>query len=115
MPVINALTCALVEVDGVIQLTAGSKMAGYHGSNATTEGYHCSYGVNPDYLSIFDGTALQFTGFDRAGEPRAFELQGHPFFAGTAYQPERAALNGTSHKLVEEFVLAVAQRNAAAA
>ena len=59
--------------------------------------------ANRAYLSIFDGTDLTFTGFDGDGDPRAFELTGHPFFIGTVFQPERAALQGRAHPLITAF------------
>lgn len=115
MPVIGALTCALIDEQGDITFTEGSRMAKIYGQPTAREGYRCSYGVNPAYLPLFEGEALTFSGFDRDGDPRAFELAGHPFFFGTAYQPERAALNGRAHPLVTQFAhMAAAQRAEAA-
>jgi CTP synthase (UTP-ammonia lyase) len=34
-------------------------------------------------------------------------LPAHPFFIGTLFQPERSALTGQSHPLIEAFVKAV--------
>jgi len=39
----------------------------------------------------------------------------HPFFIGTAYQPERSALTGASHPLIEAFVSATAGKLSLAA
>jgi CTP synthase (UTP-ammonia lyase) len=39
---------------------------------------------------------------------RAVELDGHPFFVATLFQPERAALKGKSAPLVVAFVSACA-------
>jgi CTP synthase len=41
---------------------------------------------------------------DDAGDVRAVELPGHPFFLGTLFQPERSALRGAEHPLVTAFV-----------
>lgn len=106
MPVIGPLTCALVEVSGGISFAQGSKLARVHGRDQVDEKYHCSYGVAPKYLAIFQGSALSFIGADNEGAPRAFELADHPLFVGTAYQPERSALEGQSHLLIEAFVRA---------
>lgn len=108
MPVIGPLTCALVEVSGGISFAEGSKLAMIYGGGPVDEKYRCSYGVAPEYLAVFEGSALEFTGADSEGAPRAFELADHPFFVGTAYQPERSALEGQSHPLIEAFVRAVA-------
>jgi CTP synthase (UTP-ammonia lyase) len=41
--------------------------------------------------------------------PRAVELAGHPFYLGTACQPERSALAGQPHPLIVAFVGALSQ------
>ena len=115
MPLINALVCALVEQSGEILFTEGSRIADIHGGTRVTEKYHCSYGLAPQYAGLFDGSALKITGADAEGDPRAFELQGHPFFIGTAYQPERSALVGEPHPLIDAFVAAAAARPSLAA
>jgi CTP synthase (UTP-ammonia lyase) len=37
---------------------------------------------------------------------RAVELEDHPFFLATLFQPERAALRGMAHPLVNAFAAA---------
>ena len=44
------------------------------------------------------------------GEVRAIELDGHPFFVATLFQPERAALKGELAPLVVAFVAAGAAK-----
>ncbi|HEY3517054.1 MAG TPA: hypothetical protein VGL98_08400 [Gammaproteobacteria bacterium] len=44
------------------------------------------------------------------GSVRAVELAYHPFFIGTLFQPERAALHGQLPPLVRAFVAAVVDR-----
>ena len=107
LPLIAPLSCALVEQSGDIVFNVESVIAKIHGATHVTEKYHCSYGVAPQYVSIFDRSALDFVGFDTEGDPRAIEIKSHPFFVGTAYQPERSALTGASHPLIEAFVRAV--------
>jgi len=51
---------------------------------------------------------LRATGHDEDGEVRAIELDDHPFFVATLFQPERAALAGRRAPLVEAFVRACA-------
>lgn len=107
-PLIAPLSCALVEQTAAILFSKGSYMRRVHGADEVVEGYHCSYGVNPEYLPLFAHSALRFTGFDARGEPRCFELHGHPFFIGTAYQPERSASTGAPHPLIVAFMRAAA-------
>lgn len=104
LPLIGPLACALVEVGGEVLFRPESRLAAIYGSGSATEGYHCSYGLAPERAPLFEGSRLRITARDRTGEPRGFELLGHPFFIGTAYQPERAALQGERHPLVSAFV-----------
>lgn len=103
-PLISPLMCALVETDGEIVLAEGSRARALHGRETIIEQYRCSYGFNAQYLHLFEDTDLQITGHDQDNDPRIIELQGHPFFIGTAYQPERSALRGETHPLINAFV-----------
>ena len=105
-PVITPLTCALVEKTDTIRLRKGSILATAYGSLEAIEGYHCSYGINPAFLSAIVSGPLRIAAEDRAGELRAVELEGHPFFVATLFQPERAALTGKTPPLVGAFVRA---------
>ena len=101
---ISPLMCALVEADGEIVLAEGSRARELHGQESIIEQYRCSYGFNAEYLHLFENTDLQITGHDQDNDPRIIELKGHPFFVGTAYQPERSALRGETHPLISAFV-----------
>jgi len=50
---------------------------------------------------------LRATAEDDAGEVRAVEFEGHPFFVATLFQPERAALVGLVPPIVAAFVAAI--------
>ena len=65
--------------------------------------------VTADYLDIFDGSDMTFTGFDADVDPRALEIPSNRFFIGTAFQPERHGLRKQLHPLVLAFVKAVLQ------
>lgn len=108
MPLISGLACKLVEESDRILLSPDSKIAGIYGKNSIREDYHCGFGVNREYLSIYEGSEMRFTGFDADGDPRALEIPSHRFFVGTAFQPERAGLRKLSHPLVEAFLKAAA-------
>jgi CTP synthase (UTP-ammonia lyase) len=90
-----------------MRFTPGSRLAAIYGAE-TEEGYHCSFGLNPAYESMFEGP-MKITGRDEAGEARAVELDGHPFFICTLFQPERWALEGCSNPLVAGLVNAIQQ------
>jgi CTP synthase (UTP-ammonia lyase) len=104
--VITPLSCALVEKTDTIRFRQGSILATAYGCREASEGYHCSYGINPALLSAIVSGPLRVSAEDRAGEVRGVELERHPFFVATLFQPERAALNGNMPPLVAAFVRA---------
>jgi CTP synthase (UTP-ammonia lyase) len=106
-PVITPLNCALVETTDTIRFHKGSVLAGAYGCLQASERYHCSYGLNPAFVSAIVSGPLRVSAEDRAGEVRAVELEGHPFFVATLFQPERAALTGTTPPLAAAFVRAI--------
>lgn len=113
-PVIAPLACALVDSTDSIRFRAGSRIAAAYGRLEATEGYRCRYGLNPAFQSQLFSGQLRATAKDAAGEIRAVELEGHPFFVATLFQPERAALENQLPPLVTAFVAAAFQSKAAA-
>lgn len=105
--VIAQLGCALVEIDGEVLLGPSSRLRSICGTDRLTERYHCRYGFNPRYQRFLDAGPLRAAARDASGEVRAVELDGHPFFIATAFQPERAGLRGEAHPLVQAFVNAL--------
>ncbi len=105
-PVITPLCCALVEKTDTIRFYQNSRLAAAYGCLEASEGYHCSYGLNPAFLSAIVSGPLRVSAEDRSGEVRAVELEGHPFFVATLFQPERAALTGKTPPLAAAFVRA---------
>jgi CTP synthase (UTP-ammonia lyase) len=106
---ITPLACPLVEQTGRIRLRDRSRLRAIYGCAEAVEGYHCSFGLDPRYAAWFDAGPLRVAAVDAVGETRAVELDGHPFFVATLFQPERAALQGRAHPLVTAFVRAAAQ------
>ena len=107
MPLIAPLSCALLETDGVVLFSPASQVEQIYNTKQAVEKYHCSYGLNVEYLSIFEESDLLIAGVDSQGEPKVIELKNHPFFIGTGYQPERSALLDRRHPLISAFVEAV--------
>jgi len=104
MPLIARLSCSLVEQQGQIFLQEGSRIQQIFGQAEIHEMYHCNFGLNPAYEKMLVKGYLQFTGRDGAGEPRVLELDDHPFFLATLFQPERSALRGEVHPLIRAYV-----------
>jgi CTP synthase (UTP-ammonia lyase) len=66
----------------------------------------CGYGLNPEFRAVLERHGMRLTGWDGEGDVRSMELRDHPFFIGTLFQPERAALNGHTPPLVRAFLKA---------
>ncbi|WP_458131589.1 CTP synthase C-terminal region-related (seleno)protein [Pseudomonas sp. R3-41] len=107
---LTPLSCALVETIDSLQFDASSLIAKAYGRQTAFEGYHCRFGVNPDFERDLLSQRLHAVARDLAGDLRAVELQGHPFFVATLFQPERAALEGRVPPLVSAFVEACARK-----
>lgn len=102
--VIAPLSCTLVETTGSVRLVPGSRLAAAYGAESIQEGYHCRYGPNPAFRDAWLSGHLRATAFDDQGDVRAVELDGHPFFVATLFQPERCALNGGPVPLARAFL-----------
>ena len=93
--VIRRLSCSLVEVEQPVLLNAASRLRQIHnGAETVNAGYRCNYGLDPSITGALATAGLRAAATDTLGEPRAVELDGHPFFIATLWQPERAALAG---------------------
>jgi CTP synthase (UTP-ammonia lyase) len=104
--VIAPLACALINEVGAIRLTPGSRLATAYGATEAAEEYLCSYGVNAEFQSALVAGPLRAVARDPAGDLRGVELDGHPFYVATLFQPERAALKGRPAPLVTAFARA---------
>lgn len=98
--VIAPLSCSLVEKTGDILIEPGTLLAQAYGKTEITEGYHCNFGVNPDFVADLKSYPLRLSAHDREGDVRAMELPGHRFYAATLFQSERAALRNALSPLV---------------
>jgi len=111
--VIAPLACSLVEASGAVRLLPGSRIAHAYGAESTVETYHCRYGLNPAFRELLITGPLRATAHDDAGEVRAVELDAHPFFVATLFQPERAALAGRAPPLAGALLDACCERRRA--
>ena len=109
-PVIAPLACSLIEQSGEIRFEKRSRLADIYGVDTATEEYHCNYGLSASYSARMASGPLRVAGRDTQGEVRAIELDGHPFFVATLFQPERSALVNRRHPLVSAFVVCSRQR-----
>jgi CTP synthase (UTP-ammonia lyase) len=107
-PVIAPLVCVLREVRGGLHFEPNSRLRKIYERDSANEEYHCGYGFNETYLDRLQSGPLKIAARDDDGAVRAVDLDGHPFFIGTLFQPERAALRDRTPALVKAFVAAVA-------
>lgn len=109
--VVTPLACSLVERGGDIRFAPDSLVHAAYGRDSAHETYHCNYGLNAAHRPALERAGLRFTAFDHDGAIRAAELvtTTHPFFVGTLFQPERAALHGETPPLARAFVQAIAK------
>lgn len=106
--VIAPLACSLVEKSDVIELRPNTLIAKAYGRESIEEGYHCNYGIAPEFAAGLEAGPLRVSGWDEEGEIRAVELTTHPFFVATLFQHERNALAGRPAPLVQAFLRAAA-------
>lgn len=106
--VISKLVCSLIEQAEELKLESDSILSQAYHSLAISESYHCSYGLNPEHKQALFAQGLQPVASNEAGETRAIELKGHPFFTATLFQPERSSLKGVISPIVSAFIHAAA-------
>ncbi len=109
LPLIAPLACSLVGAQGTIRLHPNSRISAIYGSSETVERYHCNYGLNPDFRSLLEQSEMRITGVDSNGDARVIELNHHPFFIGTLFQPELSAFSDVAHPLIGAFLQAIAE------
>jgi CTP synthase (UTP-ammonia lyase) len=105
-PVITNLACSLIEASETLRPVKGSRFHEIYGADEIRETYHCSYGLNPDYIPRLVQGGLRVGVLGPNGEARAVELPTRRFFLATLFQPERSSLTGKRHPLITAFVAA---------
>ncbi|MFD8704248.1 hypothetical protein ACFV1W_16750 [Kitasatospora sp. NPDC059648] len=98
--VIVPLVCSLVGHEGTVVVTPGTLAERALGSTDTMERYHCSYGLNADYLDRLRAHGLRFSGANETGQIRILELPGHPFFLASLFQPELSGDGTRAHPMI---------------
>jgi len=106
--VISPLTCGLLDSEGLVRFVPNSKLATAYGALEAGAEYLCRYGVNPEFREALVAGPLREAAIDEGGDLRAVELDVHPFFVATLFQPERAVLRGKRVPIVSAFIAACA-------
>jgi len=108
LPLIAPLPCALREVEARIRFKPGSRASTIYGCTEISEPFNCGFGLNPEHQQLFNHAKLKITGTGDDGSARVVELDDHPFFIATLFQPERSAFKDVRHPLITAFVQAAA-------
>ncbi len=109
-PVVSGLACSLVGEVRRVTPVSGTQVARICG-DAPFDGFHfCSYGVDPRYHHVLEDAGLVLSAHAPDAGVEAVELPGHPFWIGTLFQPQMAALDGGAAHPHVEAVLAAAAR-----
>jgi CTP synthase (UTP-ammonia lyase) len=106
LPLISPLGCALLGVKARVRLSGGSILRKAYGKPEAVEEYRCSFGLNGRYRRLLEGQDLMVAAVDDQDEIRAVELDGHPFFVATLFQPE---LSAQPNPLVQAFTAVCAR------
>jgi CTP synthase (UTP-ammonia lyase) len=106
VPLISPLDAALLGVKARVHFRDGTLLRKAYGAAESVEEYHCGFGLNPRYRRWLE-SGLIFAAVDDDDEVRAVELDGHPFFVATLFQPELDVRS----PLVKAFAGAVVRRH----
>lgn len=66
--------------------------------------YFCSYGLNHKYHEILESNGMKFTSISEDKHYRSIEIDNHPFFIGTLFQPALTSTREESNPMIIEFV-----------
>jgi CTP synthase (UTP-ammonia lyase) len=107
LPLITPLGVGLAGVKARVRFIEGSHLRNAYRAAESMEEYHCSFGLNGRYRRLIESGPLCVSAVDDQHEIRAVELDGHPFFVATLFQPE---MSSGVNPLVGAFVAACRRR-----
>jgi CTP synthase (UTP-ammonia lyase) len=88
MPLVTPHPCGLCGVKARVRVSASSRLRQAYGATESIEEYHCSFGLNSRYRRLLESRDLYVAAVDDQHDIRAIELDDHPFFVATLFQPE---------------------------
>lgn len=88
----------------------GSTLERLCGPGEFTGEYFCSFETNDAFVERWQKAGLRSAAVGTAGEMRAFELVGHPFFVATLFQPQLSSRFERPHPIIEGYLRAIDTR-----
>lgn len=102
---IERLSCSLKGNEEVLRLIEeDSILYKTYLTNSIIGKYWCSYGLNSDYHEMLKSKGMKFTSISEDGHFRSFEIESHPFFVATLFQPALTSSKEASNPVIIEFV-----------
>lgn len=102
---ISKLSCSLVEQEEELTIIdTNSILYTTFKKDKLTGKYFCSYGINSNYLDVLKSYGLKLTAISADNQFRAFELDAHPFFVGTLFQPALTSTIDEPNPIIVEFI-----------
>lgn len=117
-PLIQLVACVVPERDAAapllsgrvrIDLVPGTLLHAALKQPSISEEFTCNYELNPSFQAAFAAAGMTVSGLGEAGDARAVELRGHPFFVATLFQPQLSSSPEQPHPLVLAFIDAAAR------
>jgi CTP synthase (UTP-ammonia lyase) len=102
--ILEPLACDLFEIETEVQFLPQSRIREIYGSPQATENFRCHYGLTTSAREALLSSQMQFTGVDIDNQVVVVELQSHPFFIGTLFQPQLASSKEKPHPLFRAFL-----------
>lgn len=102
---IRRLACSLQDKQEKLLIISESSILNkvYEGKNLIGK-YYCSYGLNENYIEPLRANGINFTSKSESGNYRSFEIDNHPFFVGTLFQPALTSTKNNSNSMIIEFI-----------
>ncbi len=102
---ISKLACSLVQQQEQLTITdENSLLFRIIGKHSFIGKYYCSYGINSTYLDVLRAHGLKTPAISDDNHIRAIEIENHPFFLGTLFQPALTSTQEEPDPLILDFV-----------
>ena len=89
-----------------IRVRLGSLAYRIYRAKTVNERFHCNNELNPDFERAIEEKGMTISGRGEHGEARIIELNDHPFFLATGFQPQLSSEENRPHSLIMAFLKA---------